>query len=106
MRHYVHGLAMGYPHHQCQHVDVCWAFNFAVIAFIIYYRRVGKDTVYNQIIDDLNYGIKNLPPSWSPTEIARVTWNALLLWLKKLPYRRKDENQHLQKNVYRKYGEN
>ncbi|HEY4876463.1 MAG TPA: DUF1365 domain-containing protein [Puia sp.] len=35
--------------------------------------------------------------------ITLIHWNALLLWLKKLPYHPKSENQHLQKNVYRKY---
>lgn len=36
--------------------------------------------------------------------IILIHWNALLLWFKKLPYHRKTANQHLQKNVYRKYG--
>lgn len=38
--------------------------------------------------------------------IILIHWNALLLWLKKLPYHSKAANQHLQKNVYRKYGKN
>jgi len=35
--------------------------------------------------------------------ITLIHWNALLLWLKKLPYHTKSANQHLQKDVYRKY---
>jgi DUF1365 family protein len=35
--------------------------------------------------------------------ITLIHWNALLLWLKKLPYNSKAANQHLQQNVYRKY---
>ena len=35
--------------------------------------------------------------------ITLIHWNALLLWLKKLPYHPKSENQHLQQGVYRKY---
>jgi DUF1365 family protein len=36
--------------------------------------------------------------------ITLIHWNALLLWVKRLPYHRKGENRHLQKNVYRKYN--
>lgn len=32
-----------------------------------------------------------------------IHWNALLLWLKKIPYHPKAANPHLQQNVYRKY---
>jgi DUF1365 family protein len=35
--------------------------------------------------------------------ITLIHWNALLLWLKKLPYHSKTANQNLQQNVYRKY---
>lgn len=36
--------------------------------------------------------------------ITLIHWNALLLlWIKKIPYRKKTENQHLQRDVYRKY---
>jgi DUF1365 family protein len=35
--------------------------------------------------------------------ITLIHWNALWLWLKKLPYHKKTENIHLQKDVYRKY---
>jgi hypothetical protein len=35
--------------------------------------------------------------------IGLIHWNALRLWLKKLPYHSKEQNQHLQKNVYRRY---
>ncbi len=35
--------------------------------------------------------------------ITLIHWNALLLWLKKLPYHSKAANQDLQKDVYRKY---
>jgi len=35
--------------------------------------------------------------------ITLIHWNALLLLTKKLPYHKKGENQHLQKDVYRKY---
>ncbi|MDR3715049.1 MAG: DUF1365 domain-containing protein [Puia sp.] len=38
--------------------------------------------------------------------IALIHWNALVLWLKKLPARPKRENRHLQKDVYRRYKEN
>jgi uncharacterized protein len=34
--------------------------------------------------------------------ITLIHWNALLLWMKKLPFRRKAENQELQKDVYRR----
>lgn len=30
-----------------------------------------------------------------------ILWNALLLWLKKVPWQRKNANQYLQKNVYK-----
>jgi DUF1365 family protein len=35
--------------------------------------------------------------------ITLIHWNALLLWLKKIPYHPKSANQDLQKDVYRKY---
>jgi uncharacterized protein len=34
--------------------------------------------------------------------ITLIHWNALLLWLKKLPYHNKSANQELQRDVYRK----
>lgn len=34
--------------------------------------------------------------------ITLIHWNALLLYLKKLPFHRKDANQELQRNVYRR----
>jgi len=36
--------------------------------------------------------------------IALIHWHALLLWLKKIPFHPKAANQHLQKDVYRKYA--
>lgn len=36
--------------------------------------------------------------------IALIHWNALLLWLKKIPYHRKNDMLNLQKEVYRKYN--
>lgn len=35
--------------------------------------------------------------------ISLIHWNALLLWLKKIPYLKKAEFPHLQKDVFRKY---
>ena len=35
--------------------------------------------------------------------ISLIHWNALLLWRKKLPYHKKAENEHLQKDVFNKY---
>ncbi len=35
--------------------------------------------------------------------MALIHWNALLLWLKKIPYHAKTANLQLQKDVYRKY---
>lgn len=35
--------------------------------------------------------------------IGLIHWNALLLWLKKLPFHKKSEDQHLQQGVFRKY---
>jgi DUF1365 family protein len=35
--------------------------------------------------------------------IALIHWHALLLWIKKIPFHTKAANQHLQKDVYRKY---
>lgn len=34
--------------------------------------------------------------------ITLIHWNALLLWMKKLPYHRKEENQDLQRDVYKR----
>ncbi len=38
--------------------------------------------------------------------ITLIHWHALLLWIKKIPYRRKGEMLNLQKDVYRKYNKN
>ncbi len=35
--------------------------------------------------------------------IFLIHWQAMLLWLKKIPYHKKSENQNLQKDVYKKY---
>lgn len=35
--------------------------------------------------------------------ISLIHWNALLLWLKKLNYHKKEAHPHLQKDVYRRY---
>lgn len=35
--------------------------------------------------------------------IGLIHWNALLLWLKKIPYRKKGDHDELQKDVLRKY---
>lgn len=35
--------------------------------------------------------------------IGLIHWNALLLWLKKIPYRKKGDHSELQKDVLRKY---
>lgn len=35
--------------------------------------------------------------------ITLIHWNALILWLKKIPYFKKDQHPDLQKNVYRRY---
>jgi hypothetical protein len=43
-----------------------------------------------------------LIPLWIMTLIH---WQAFLLWLKKIRYHKKSENEHLQKDVYRKYQE-
>jgi DUF1365 family protein len=34
--------------------------------------------------------------------ITLIHWHALLLWMKKIPFRRKSENRELQKDVYRR----
>jgi DUF1365 family protein len=36
--------------------------------------------------------------------IGLIHWQALKLWLKKLPFHKKGDNQHLQKEVYRQLG--
>ncbi|HEY4148525.1 MAG TPA: RagB/SusD family nutrient uptake outer membrane protein [Chitinophagaceae bacterium] len=40
---------------------------------VTYYPRVNKDTVYKQIIADFTTAIHNLPTSWDPTQVGRVT---------------------------------
>jgi uncharacterized protein len=35
--------------------------------------------------------------------IALIHWNALLLWLKKIPFHKKADNPHLQRDVFRRY---
>jgi DUF1365 family protein len=35
--------------------------------------------------------------------ITLIHWNALLLWLKKITYHKKNQDLHLQKDVYRRY---
>jgi DUF1365 family protein len=35
--------------------------------------------------------------------ITLIHWNALLIWMKKIPYHKKSEHEHLQKDVFRKY---
>jgi len=35
--------------------------------------------------------------------ITLIHWQALHLWLKKLPFHKKNKNQHLQRDVFRKY---
>ncbi|MBA2612833.1 MAG: DUF1365 domain-containing protein [Bacteroidetes bacterium] len=35
--------------------------------------------------------------------ITLIHWNAMLLWFKKVPYHKKSEKSHLQKEVFRKY---
>lgn len=36
--------------------------------------------------------------------ITLIHWNAVKLWLKKIPYHKKSANQNLQRDVYRKYS--
>lgn len=36
--------------------------------------------------------------------ISLIHWQALKLWLKKIPYHKKNDNLHLQKEVYRQYN--
>lgn len=36
--------------------------------------------------------------------ITLIHWNALLIWMKKIPYHKKNEALNLQKDVFRKYG--
>jgi DUF1365 family protein len=35
--------------------------------------------------------------------IGLIHWQAMRLWLKKIPYHKKEANQHLQKDVMRPY---
>lgn len=35
--------------------------------------------------------------------ITLIHWNAFLLWLKRIPYHKKAQEQHLQRDVFRKY---
>lgn len=36
--------------------------------------------------------------------IGLIHWNAFLLWFKKIPFLKKSEYEHLQRDVFRKYG--
>jgi DUF1365 family protein len=38
--------------------------------------------------------------------IGLIHWQALKLFMKKLPFHKKGDNKHLQKDVYRPYGSN
>jgi DUF1365 family protein len=38
--------------------------------------------------------------------IGAIHWQALKLWLKKIPYHKKDADKHLQKEIYRPYKSN
>ncbi len=35
--------------------------------------------------------------------ITLIHWNAFLIWMKKIPYHKKSDHEHLQKDVFRKY---
>jgi DUF1365 family protein len=37
--------------------------------------------------------------------ITLIHWNALLIWMKRIPYHKKSDHKHLQKDVFRKYEE-
>ena len=71
----------------------------------------GEDRVFISTLTGNKKPLTNANLVWYSVRFPLITlkiiflihWNALLLWIKKIPYHKKSEHENLQKDVFRKY---